>query len=280
MESKYESAIILAGGMGTRMNGLGVVFPKCLLPAYDQPLLLRQLAHCAASGVRQVFVSIADKFADLIEASLKLAQLPSGMTVSCVRELRPLGAQHGLTALAPRVRGQACLLLLGDAYFGHQTPFDALFSSGLRPEQMVLGATSSSSPQRIACNIVVDEAGRVIRIVDKPAPESIVGNLRWTCLCALHAGVLDLASELLAAGLVRGPHLGDLLEALRAAGVTTGTLVVPELEQNVNTVDDLLVSTLLEARRAIAADGHRVRELDTAISSLLMRIGLTLAEVL
>jgi NDP-sugar pyrophosphorylase family protein len=265
--------------MGTRMNALGAVLPKCLLPVYDQPLLLRQIAQCMAAGVRHIIISIADKFGDLVDASLRLSIVPPGVFVRCVRETAPLGAQRGLTELASEVRGQACLVVLGDAYFARQAPFDQLYEMGVRREQLVIGITPRSLPQRIACNVVLDDEGRIVRIVDRPLREKISGDTRWACLCALQAGVLDIAADLLDRGRVPGPHLGDLLEALRAEGVTTGTLLVPELEQNVNTVDELLIGTLLEARRAAGTDLVRTRALENAMAPLLVELGLTLADV-
>ena len=271
----YETSIILAGGQGSRFGELGALLPKCLLSIYDQPVLFRQIKLCALAGARRVVVSIAERYGDLLEAVLALYTPPPGVTVECVREQRPLGAPKGLSVLAPLVRGSGCLVMLGDAYFASDAPFRALGAAS-RSEQMVVAITRDSHPSRIACNVVLTDAGEVERINEKPKPADLVGGARWSCFCALQAGVLDRAGELLESGRMPIPYIGDLFEGFRREGVTTGTIDVPELEMNVNTVDDLVVATLFEARRAALSAPEKLSALESALIPLLRNYGVEL----
>jgi dTDP-glucose pyrophosphorylase len=275
----YQAAILLAGGQGTRLRRLGAVLPKCLLPVYDQPILFRQIGQSVLAGARLIIISIAEKYHEILDAALRLYDVPDGVTLCCVPEREPLGAPAGLAALARHVRGLPCLVILGDEYYASDRPFVQLGSRRPSDTQMVVGVIASSIPARIACNVVLDQAQRIVRIRDKPPATEIEGDVRWACLCALDAGVLDIGAELLRSGRMKGPYIGDFFDMLRAAGITTGPLYVPEVELNINTLDDLILGSLIEARRSAAASPQPTLSVDQALESLLRHYGLSLSHV-
>ena len=51
------TAVILAGGQGSRLKRLGRFVSKASLIAYDQPLVLRHLDHLIEAGIKQIIVS-------------------------------------------------------------------------------------------------------------------------------------------------------------------------------------------------------------------------------
>jgi mannose-1-phosphate guanylyltransferase len=61
------TAVILAGGFGTRMRPLTLRLPKPMLPLVDRPFSAYQLEHLAAGGVTDVVFSLGYKSDALIE---------------------------------------------------------------------------------------------------------------------------------------------------------------------------------------------------------------------
>jgi NDP-sugar pyrophosphorylase family protein len=84
-----QTAIVLAGGRGTRISHLYPDLPKPMVPAAGKPFLEWVLRHLAKQGVRRVIVSVG-YLAEVFEQYL--AQRPrDGLDVSAVRESQPLG---------------------------------------------------------------------------------------------------------------------------------------------------------------------------------------------
>lgn len=94
-------AVILAGGMGTRLAPYTTVFPKPLVPLGDRPILdilLRQLRHY---GFTHVVLSVGH-LAELIQAYCdRLATDPglAGLDISYAREEQPMGTAGALSVI-------------------------------------------------------------------------------------------------------------------------------------------------------------------------------------
>lgn len=83
------TALILAGGAGTRIRHLYPDLPKPMIPVAGKPFLHWQIAWLARQGVRRVFLSAGYR-ADVI-ASYFSQQPVQGVDVSTITEQTPLG---------------------------------------------------------------------------------------------------------------------------------------------------------------------------------------------
>jgi MobA-like NTP transferase domain len=246
----YPIAVILAGGRGTRLHVLGQVLPKCLLPVFDKPLLVHQIEQCAAAGVGEVVVATSTLFAPSVRAVLDLYTPPPGLRVRCVAESACRGPVAGLLSLAPDLAGAPALVLLGDEYYEDSGPFAALAGRRTVPD-LLLGVVEDSPPERILCNVVMAPGGRVLGLREKPALAELVGAVRWCGLAGIGGGWLEGVADEAAGCCV---HVGDLLAHLMACGARGEGLVFAEVHLNLNTAEDALAASLVEARRRLDRD--------------------------
>jgi NDP-sugar pyrophosphorylase family protein len=263
----YPKAVILAGGRGSRLRTLGQVLPKCLLPVFDKPLLMYQIEQCAQAGVGEVLVATSARFEGSVRSTLALYTPPPAMTISCVTEAEPLGPILGLLLLVPSLGSEAVLVLLGDEYYEDSSPFLSLAQRTAVPDLLV-GVVHDSAPQRILCNVVTDAAGRVMCVREKPDREQLVGSTRWCGCAGFGAGLLGSVPRDL---LERSTHLGDLLSWLLTRGARAEALDFREIHLNLNTAEDALLASLVEARRRHRQEGRPpLQALDDTIETLLL----------
>lgn len=104
-------ALILAGGLGTRLRPRFGDLPKPLAPLGGRPFLARQLEWLAASGVRDAVLCVGYGAAAVREALGDGAAL--GVTLAYSVEPEPLGTGGALRLAGPYVSGP-CLVANGD----------------------------------------------------------------------------------------------------------------------------------------------------------------------
>lgn len=88
------SAVIMAGGFGTRLRPLTDAVPKPMLPVGDRPLLERTIERLRDAGIRQVNVT-THHLADQITSHFGDGRA-MGVQIRYVPEERPLGTCGGL----------------------------------------------------------------------------------------------------------------------------------------------------------------------------------------
>jgi NDP-sugar pyrophosphorylase family protein len=106
-------ALVLAGGLGTRLRGVLPDAPKVLAPVLGRPFLAHLLDALDAAGVRQVTLCTGYK-ADLVEQAFGPAYRRLALRYS--REDQPLGTGGALRKAAAGQGGACFLALNGDSY--------------------------------------------------------------------------------------------------------------------------------------------------------------------
>ncbi len=105
-------AIILIGGLGTRLAGLFPDRPKALAPVGDRAFLDRQLEWLAACGVSSAHLA-AGHLAGCLADWLAAAHPPIPATISV--EPAPLGTGGGLRFAAQHIHADPFLVVNGDS---------------------------------------------------------------------------------------------------------------------------------------------------------------------
>ncbi|MDO8788876.1 MAG: sugar phosphate nucleotidyltransferase [Sulfuritalea sp.] len=110
-----NTAIVLAGGLGTRLRSTVPDRPKPMAPINGRPFLEHQLDYWIAQGIRRFVVSVCYRHQQIID---HFGNSYNGADLDYVIEQTPLGTGGGLLLAADRLCSDAPFLLLnGDTYF-------------------------------------------------------------------------------------------------------------------------------------------------------------------
>lgn len=163
-------AIILAGGMGTRLRPLTYTLPKPMLPVAGRPALAHIVEALARAGCDEVIIT-TNYLAELIDAKLSLLGLP--IPVHCVKEDKPLGTAGCIRNLYPRLQDEF-IVVQGDAV----SDIDyAAFLKFHRQKKADVSITVMRVADTREFGIVsADEDGRITRFQEKPRHEEAFSN--------------------------------------------------------------------------------------------------------
>jgi D-glycero-alpha-D-manno-heptose 1-phosphate guanylyltransferase len=108
-----DEAIILVGGLGTRLRPVVADLPKPLAPVAGQPFLAWLLDACAHAGLRRIILATGYRSGQVEHA---IGHRWSGMEVAYSREEAPLGTGGAILRALEHVRGDGVHLANGDTF--------------------------------------------------------------------------------------------------------------------------------------------------------------------
>ena len=183
-------AVVLVGGLGTRLRPLTADMPKQMLPIVDRPMIEHVVAHLAGHGVTRVVLSLGfrpeaftDRYPDgtCVGLPLHYAVEPEPLdTAGAVRFAAlaaGIGAGNG-TGIGSGSGSEGCdtfLVLNGDVL----TDLDIgamVASHRAAGAEATLARTEVDDPSRYGV-VPTDAEGRVLGFVEKPDAES--ASSRW-----------------------------------------------------------------------------------------------------
>ncbi|MFM8530218.1 MAG: sugar phosphate nucleotidyltransferase [Ilumatobacteraceae bacterium] len=205
-------AVVMAGGLGSRLRPLTTSLPKPLLPVVGQPMLAHILRLAHSHGVDEVTLTV-QHLASVVRAYLGDGS-DLGLTVSYATEHRPLGTAGGVRAAAIDFDDDF-LVMSGDAV----TDIDLTALMHHHRETgalMTLCLARRDDPREFGL-VDVDDDGRVRRFVEKPGWGEVFTDAVSTGIYAISPRVVgmipddgpqDWSSDILPSMLTRGLHVG------------------------------------------------------------------------
>lgn len=164
-------AIILAGGLGTRLRPLTENTPKPLLPIKERPIIEHAIVNFKKHGVNDIVLSIgylADKIKDYFGTGEKW-----GVSISYVVEDQPLGTGGAIKKAAEGV-DETFLVINGDnlADFDWTAAIDTHQKNNAQ-------ITLSLFPVEDVTQYGIAELqnGKIMRFIEKPKVEEAPSNL-------------------------------------------------------------------------------------------------------
>lgn len=162
-------AVILAGGLGTRLRTVVDGTPKCLASVNDLPFLTYKLYQLRQAGVRRVILCLgylAEQIRDYFEA----VSIP-GLQIDYVFEKELLGTAGAIKNAEPHIRSEHFLVLNGDVYLDldyrqftrHHVQADA---------QASLAVAQVADPSRYGL-VLFNEDRRIKAFLEKQAQQMV-----------------------------------------------------------------------------------------------------------
>jgi NDP-sugar pyrophosphorylase family protein len=156
------SAVILAGGLGTRLRSVLPDRPKVLAEVDGVPFVFRLLAQLAGAGVRHVVLCtgwLGDQVRDVVGTS------HHGLAIEYSQEPEPAGTAGALRRAVPLLPSPCALVLNGDSYcdvdlaqfwvWHHQRPAHASLALARVPDARRFGT------------VELGEYGQILRFTEK-----------------------------------------------------------------------------------------------------------------
>lgn len=110
--------IILAGGLGTRLQGVIGAYPKCMAPVNGKPFLYYLFEYLDAQNCKHAILSLGYKHEAVIEWLENNTFL---FPISYVIENEPLGTGGGIQLAMQKANNEEVVIINGDTMFMVQT---------------------------------------------------------------------------------------------------------------------------------------------------------------
>ena len=157
------TAVVLAGGEGTRLRPLTNDLPKPVLPVANRPFFEYMLDHLRSAGVTRVIMALGYRAQPLIDRFGDGSAY--GLLIDYVVEDKPLGTSGAVRALLPELK-ETFLVLNGDCVT--EVNIAAMVEQHVeRREYATLAIHTVDDPSRYGV-IVLDGIGYVSRFIEKP----------------------------------------------------------------------------------------------------------------
>ena len=180
-------AVILAGGLGTRLQPLTLTRPKPIVPVLNVPFLRYQLAWLHQHGVREAVLACSYGVEAIREGIGDGRSL--GMLLAYAVEPEPLGTAGALRNAADAGDGLVAVLN-GDILTDLDLTAMSAFHRGRRSRATIY-LTAVDDPTRYGL-VETDADGRILSFLEKPSPEQVTVNTINGGVYILERGLLEL----------------------------------------------------------------------------------------
>lgn len=159
--SDVPEAVILAGGLGTRLRSLVADRPKPMAPVGGRPFLELLLDSLARKGLRRVVLSVGYRAAQIRE---HFGSRYGAIQLAYSEEDQPLGTGGALRLALTHCTGDAVLVFNGDTFIDLDT--EALMQLWHRTGEPLLVARQVADTRRYG-RLEIDAEGHVLRFLDQ-----------------------------------------------------------------------------------------------------------------
>ena len=160
-------AVILVGGLGTRLRPLLPDHQKVVAPVAGRPFVFRLLDQLADAGFQRVILCTgykAEQVAELVGGSYR------GLGITYSPEPTPLGTAGALRHALPLIDSDIVLVMNGDSFC--EVNLGALWESHRRSVANATLVVIEALETRDGGRVILDEQGTITSFVEKGTPRA------------------------------------------------------------------------------------------------------------
>lgn len=159
-----NEAVILAGGLGTRLRDLVDKIPKSMAPIGDRPFLEYQLDYLIKNKINRVVISVGYKKEIIID---HFGKKHKSLNIVYSKEDKPLGTGGATKKAIEKIVGDLFYVLNGDTLFN--VDLQRLLQFHEDKSAFVTIGLKKLSDTRDYGNIILDECFRIREFAEKKA---------------------------------------------------------------------------------------------------------------
>ncbi|MDF2535126.1 MAG: hypothetical protein K0R18_1285 [Bacillales bacterium] len=158
-------AIILAGGMGSRLKPLTDIVNKFLLPVYDKPLIEYSIENLKRAGIDDIAIVLGKKSAGLAMEYLQSGK-KFGVNFTYFFQDEPLGIPHAISYTEKFANGENIVVMFADnIILDEVSKFTNQFQAGCLVSCKVVNDADEIKKFGVVCT---DKNGKVTHLEEKP----------------------------------------------------------------------------------------------------------------
>ena len=226
-------ALVLAGGVGTRLRPLSPAMPKQLVPVANKPVLFYCLESLRDAGIAEAGIIVGDRGTQIRQAVGSGERF--GLRATYIPQDAPLGLAHCVLVARSFLGDDDFVMYLGDNMLagGIAAYADAFRCS--RPDALVLLAKVEDPAEYGIATL--DESGHVTAVEEKPRQAS--SDLAMTGVYFFRPSVHEAIAGIRPSG--RGElEITDAIQWMIAAGMDVRARVHSGYWKDTGRIDDLL----------------------------------------
>jgi D-glycero-alpha-D-manno-heptose 1-phosphate guanylyltransferase len=158
----FKEAIVLAGGLGTRLQHVLPDIPKCMAPVKGKPFLAYVLNYLENQGINKVILSVGYRKEQIINY---FGNIYNSISIKYSEENEPLGTGGAVKLALSKCTLDKVFIINGDTYF---TPnlSDMENVSLHSSAEIVIAIKKMSEPERYGF-VITNEEGRISEFREK-----------------------------------------------------------------------------------------------------------------
>ena len=182
-------AILLCGGLGTRLRSVVSDRPKPMADIAGKPFLHYLVKMLSESGVKHLIFALG-YMGEQIEAYFQSGE-EYGLSISYSYEDSPVGTGGAIRNALSKVSGENVLVLNADTYF--HTDYESLLREQLKNKAaMTIASRKIEDISRYGA-ILKDESGRILRWNEKMSPDQAEAS----CPGEINGGIYVMQKSLI-----------------------------------------------------------------------------------
>ncbi|MFH1470273.1 MAG: NDP-sugar synthase [Candidatus Micrarchaeota archaeon] len=182
-------AVILAGGLGTRLRPLTYTMPKPMLPVVNKPILSHIVSRLSNAGIESAIVT-TNYLAKQIDEHIKKADYP--IPIEVIEENKPLGTSGSVRNARWRLDGDF-LVIQGDTI--SNLDLKEHIEAHYRKKRIAtISLVKVDNPSSFGI-AELEKNGKIKKFLEKPAPGQCFSNLANTGTYVFSHEILDAIPE-------------------------------------------------------------------------------------